>query len=150
MSLESTPSGLMDQTSIPARAGPGAPWSSMALWLVLWWGPILLGKTPKLSPTLQAASRSLWMRCSLRLEADRQTLWLVELLGKPLPDNTALLRVASLPAAAMTNVAMIYSMYGHVDKLASSLQASVTSVPGVKASDFKVQEMLTQDSARAA
>ncbi|KAE9281577.1 hypothetical protein PF001_g23710 [Phytophthora fragariae] len=70
--------------------------------------------------------------------------------GKPLPDNTALLRVASLPAAAMTNVAIIYSMYGHVDKLASSLQASVTSVPGVKASDFKVQEMLTQDSARAA
>ncbi|KAE8875407.1 hypothetical protein PF006_g22514 [Phytophthora fragariae] len=26
----------------------------------------------------------------------------------------------------MTNVAIIYSMYGHVDKLASSLQASVT------------------------
>ncbi|KAE8953453.1 hypothetical protein PR003_g33938, partial [Phytophthora rubi] len=52
--------------------------------------------------------------------------------------------------AAMTNVAMIYLMYGHVDKLASSLQASVTSVPGVKASDFKVQEMLTQGSARAA
>ncbi|EEY53695.1 P25 protein [Phytophthora infestans T30-4] len=36
----------------------------------------------------------------------------------------------------MTNVAIIYySMYGHVAKLASSIKAGVTSVPGVKASD---------------
>ncbi|KAF4028060.1 putative P25 protein [Phytophthora infestans] len=35
----------------------------------------------------------------------------------------------------MTNVAIIYySMYGHVAKLASSIKAGVTSVPGVKAS----------------
>ncbi|KAE9006228.1 hypothetical protein PR001_g17261 [Phytophthora rubi] len=72
--------------------------------------------------------------------------------GKLLPDLTALLHVTSLQAAAKTtcDVAMIYhSMYGHVVKLASSLQAGMTSVSGMKASDFKVQETLNSDLLKA-
>ncbi|KAE8975299.1 hypothetical protein PR003_g26061 [Phytophthora rubi] len=50
----------------------------------------------------------------------------------------------------MTNVAIIYySMYGHVAKLASSLKAGVTSVPGVKASVYQVQETLNEDLLKA-
>ncbi|KAE8905164.1 hypothetical protein PF005_g9005 [Phytophthora fragariae] len=49
----------------------------------------------------------------------------------------------------MTNVAMIYSyMYGHVAKLASSLKAGVTAVPGVKASVYHVHETLYEDNSR--
>ncbi|KAH7459571.1 hypothetical protein PRIC1_012653 [Phytophthora ramorum] len=50
----------------------------------------------------------------------------------------------------MTNVAIIYySMYGHVAKLASSIKAGVTSVPGVQASVYQVQETLSDDLRKA-
>ncbi|KAG6618448.1 NAD(P)H:quinone oxidoreductase, type IV [Phytophthora cinnamomi] len=50
----------------------------------------------------------------------------------------------------MTNVAIVYySMYGHVAKLASSIKAGVTSVPGVKASVYQVQETLNDDLLKA-
>ncbi|KAF4132405.1 NADPH-dependent FMN reductase [Phytophthora infestans] len=50
----------------------------------------------------------------------------------------------------MTNVAIIYySMYGHVAKLASSIKAGVTSVPGVKASVYQIQETLSDDLLKA-
>ncbi|EGZ08618.1 hypothetical protein PHYSODRAFT_525925, partial [Phytophthora sojae] len=49
----------------------------------------------------------------------------------------------------MTNVAIYYSMYGHVAKLANSLKAGVTSVPGVKASVYQVQKTLNDDLLKA-
>ncbi|KAE8982421.1 hypothetical protein PR003_g28464 [Phytophthora rubi] len=50
----------------------------------------------------------------------------------------------------MTNVAIsYYSMYGHVAKLASSLNAGVTSVPGVKAGVYQVPETLNEDVLKA-
>ncbi|KAF1795119.1 Flavoprotein-like domain [Phytophthora cactorum] len=50
----------------------------------------------------------------------------------------------------MTNVAIIYySMYGHVAKLASSIKAGVTAVPGVKASVYQIQETLNDDLLKA-
>ncbi|KAL4145430.1 hypothetical protein PRNP1_013101 [Phytophthora ramorum] len=53
-------------------------------------------------------------------------------------------------SVAMTNVAIIYySMYGHVAKLASSIKAGVTSVPGVQASVYQVQETLSDDLRKA-
>lgn len=50
----------------------------------------------------------------------------------------------------MTNIAIVYySMYGHVAKLASSIKAGVTSVPGVHAQLYQVSETLPEDLLKA-
>lgn len=50
----------------------------------------------------------------------------------------------------MTKIAIVYySMYGHVAKLAASIKAGVTSVPGVQASLYQVSETLPEDLLKA-